>query len=108
MGDLQGGDQYALPIRTVKIQKPLAIGRYEVTFAEYDQFATAAGHWLPRDSGWGRDRRPVINILWRDATEYAKWLSEQTGRRYRLPSEAEWEYAARGGRELPIGGASNC
>ena len=63
MGDLQGGDQYALPIRTVRIQKPFDIGRYEVTFEKYDQFATAAGHWLPHDSGWGRGRRPVINVL---------------------------------------------
>ena len=100
MGDLQGGDKKTgLPVRTVTIQRPFAISQYEVTFDEYDQFSTATKRQLPSDQGWGRGRRPVINVSWQDAVEYTKWLSEQTGKRYRLPTEAEWEYAARGGTE---------
>jgi formylglycine-generating enzyme required for sulfatase activity len=100
MGNVQGGGEPdELPVRTVRIQKPFAIGLYEVTFDEYDQFATAAKRELPDDRRWGRHRRPVINVSWQDAVEYTKWLSEQTRKRYRLPTEAEWEYAARGGKE---------
>jgi formylglycine-generating enzyme required for sulfatase activity/CRP-like cAMP-binding protein/rhodanese-related sulfurtransferase/chromosome segregation ATPase len=73
-----------------------AIGKYEVTFAEYDRFAQATSRRLPQDEGWGRDDRPVINVSWQDAVAYASWLSEQTGHHYRLPSESEWEFAARG------------
>ena len=81
--------------------KPFAIGRYEVTFDEYDAFAKATGRPLPPDNGWGRGDRPVVNVTWEDAVAYTRWLSEQTGHVYRLPSEAEWEYAAgRGARTL--------
>ena len=81
---------------------PFAIGKTEVTFVQYDAFCEATGRAKPSDRGWGRDRQPVINVSWDDAVAYTAWLSIQTGERYRLPSEAEWEYAARAGTETPF------
>jgi formylglycine-generating enzyme required for sulfatase activity len=83
------------PRQGVVIGKPFAIGKYEVTFEEYDQFALATGRPLPPDHGWGRGQRPVINVPWDDADAYGRWLSKMTGKSYRLLTEAEWEYAAR-------------
>ncbi len=74
-----------------------AISRAEVTFADYDRFARATDRRLPDDKGWGRGDRPVVNVSWEDAVAYTRWLSTQTGALYRLPTEAEWEYAARAG-----------
>ena len=85
------------PVRTVNISQRIAMGRYEVTFAEYDRFESATGRESPDDEGWGRGSRPVINVSQEDAKAYAVWLSAQTGKTYRLPSESEWEYAARAG-----------
>jgi formylglycine-generating enzyme required for sulfatase activity len=96
------------PIHEVQFTTPFAIARYETTFDEYDRFAQATGRQLPSDEGWGRGTRPVINVSWDDAKAYAKWLSQQTGKRYRLPTEAEWEYAARsGGQDQTWAGTSN-
>ena len=90
------GYKYDRPPHQVVIQDFL-LGKYEVTFAEYDQFAQATGKPLPEDEGWGRGQRPVINVSWDEAKAYAVWLSKSTGKKYRLPTEAEWEYAAWGG-----------
>ena len=98
MGDLSGeGEENERPVRTVTISRPIAMGKYPVTFREYKRFVSATGAARPKDVGWGRGTRPVINVDQWDAKAYAAWLSEQTDKRYRLPSEAEWEYAARAG-----------
>ncbi len=100
-------DDNERPQHPVSIAKPFEIGRYEVTFDEYQVFAyliegdggCADQHAIqpPSDEAWGRGNRPVINVSWEDAVCYAQWLSRRTGKSYRLPSEAEWEYAARAG-----------
>ena len=91
------------PQHQVTFSRPFAIGRYAVTFDEYDAFCTATGREEPRDKeGWGRGRRPVINVSWDDAVHYCWWLSAQTSQPYRLPSEAEWEYACRAGTATPF------
>ena len=82
------------PVHTVTISRRIAMGQYPVTFEDYDRFVAARGFLKalfgkPNDEGWGRGRRPVIKVRWEDARAYAAWLSEQTGKRYRLPSESE-------------------
>ena len=86
----------------VTFSQPFAIGRYAVTFDEYDRFCLATQRPPVADSGWGRGRRPVIHVTWQDAQDYCVWLSAQTGHSYRLPSEAEWEYACRAGTTTPF------
>ena len=102
MGDVEGlGGRDELPIRKVTVRS-FMLSKHEVTFDAYDQFAELTGYRRPRDESWGRGRRPVIDVSWEDAQAYVKWLSRATGKFYRLPSEAEWEYAARSGKKEEV------
>ena len=86
------------PARPVTISAPFAMSVTEVTFAQYDACVAAGGcARRPSDNGWGRGARPVINVSFADAQSYAQWLSSKAGNAYSLPSEAQWEYAARAG-----------
>jgi formylglycine-generating enzyme required for sulfatase activity len=122
MGDIQGGGYDEKPVHRVSITQDFAMGRYEVTVGEFRQFVNATGYRTDAEKkgscyswkqGWKNikganwrspgfsqnDNHPVVCVSWNDAMAYAKWLSQQTGKQYSLPSEAQWEYAARAGTE---------
>ena len=110
-------EEVAQPVHEVSFAHPFSMSRSEVTFAQWDACVAGGGcnGYFPRDRYWGRGARPVIYVSREDAESYASWLSEQTGASYRLPSEAEWEYAARAGRYTQYGwgddvgeGRANC
>ncbi len=103
---LMGGGPHSIvaeerPQRQVSV-KPFAISSHEITYAEYDRFARATGRALPDSGGLDRQTHPVTNVSWDDANAYVAWLNSQTGQYYRLPSEAEWEYAAASGTTTPF------
>ena len=118
MGDLSGaGQDNERPVRSVEVPS-FRIGKYEVTFAQWDDCVAGGGcrGYRPDDGGWGRDNRPVINVSWNDAQLFIDWLNDNTtGGGYRLPTEAEWEYAARAdgatiyswGNDI-VGNKANC
>jgi formylglycine-generating enzyme required for sulfatase activity len=94
-GDAQGDtdEQPPTPVTPGKF----AISVFEITFEDYDKFCTDTRRRKPDDQGWGRQQHPVVNVSWEDAKAYTEWLSKKTRKNYRLPTDAEWEFAARAG-----------
>ena len=98
MGDLSGDLEGGEPVHRVTVPA-FKLGKYEVTFAQWDACVAdgGCGGYRPYDIKYGRGNRPVINVSWDDAQLFIDWLNARTGGHYRLPTEAEWEYAARAG-----------
>ena len=97
------------PQHDVTVAAPLAVGKFEVTFDEWEACALEGGcaNYRPQDAGWGRGRRPAIYVSYDDAKAYVDWLREKSGKAYRLLSESEWEFAARGGTNTPFAGGES-
>ena len=100
MGDLSGDERaQELPVHSVTVPS-FWMGKHEVTFSQWDACVADGGcSYRPDDEGWGRGNRPVINVSEHDIQEFIVWLRTRTGGGYRLPTESEWEYAARAGSE---------
>ena len=96
----------AVDAKKVVVDRPFAIGRYEITFDDWEHCVEGGGcKGQPADDGWGRGRRPVIHVSYNDISQqYLPWLSKTTGFAYRLPTEAEWELASQGGNKSSRGG----
>jgi len=106
----QMGDATTLatsPVHTMKLITPFYMAKHELTFSEYDLFAKSTGRKKPSDNKWGRNMQPVINVSWSDAVAYCQWLSKKSGKKYRLASEAEWEYVARSNTKTKYGIGDN-
>lgn len=97
MGDIVNKRDRETPVHKVKLAA-FAISTTEITFGQYDKFCAATNRKVPDDNEWGRGDHPVINVSWIEAKAYTEWLSKQSGLPISLPSEAQWEYAARAGK----------